>query len=278
MLFTKALTLLSVVSCVLAAPGSIPKFIDEYEDQKPISSDEFENGDFSGTLRTYKVKAPERYGCEGMMREGQERYQVASLQLRLKQFDKDGNLVKVKVKEDIFALEPASLSDMTSVNESLMDEMDQEFDLQVDDEKEEAIVARPVKEMSRIEYYEGGEKVKARAGRRHCHMPAAVENSVLVPGRILAVKLIGKGDHDDGSGEAYSIFLKNDLQKLDTPLPKKHGVSDSAQIAIWLTVTALFVAVLAYGVVVFVKRMTSASHDYIKVSQKEKMVQEKATK
>ena len=155
----------------------------------------------------------------------------------------------------------------------------------MDNEKEEAIIARPVKEMSRIEYYEDGEKVKARAARSHCHMPAIVDDSVLIPGRILAVKITGKGEHDDGSGEVYSVYLKNKLEKLDRPIPKKQVVSDSVQIAIWLIITALFVAVLAYGVVIFIKRMTSASHNYLKVSQQvqqgapqEQLMQEKASR
>ena len=285
MLFSKALALFSVISCALAAPGSIPKFVDEFENQKPISSDKFENGDLSAILRTYKVKSPERYGCGGMMKEGQEHYQVASLQLKLKQFNKDGNLVRIKVKEDIFALEPGSRAEMMSADESLLEEMGEEFGLQMDNEKAEAIIARPVKEMSRIEYYEDGEKVKARAARSHCHMPAIVDDSVLIPGRILAVKITGKGEHDDGSGEVYSVYLKNKLEKLDRPIPKKQVVSDSVQIAIWLIITALFVAVLAYGVVIFIKRMTSASHNYLKVSQQvqqgapqEQLMQEKASR
>ncbi|QPG74666.1 hypothetical protein FOA43_001998 [Brettanomyces nanus] len=241
--------------------------MEELENQKPLGVDTFEQGDLSGKLCSYEVSSPDKYGCGDMMKQGRSKYQLASLKTMLKEYNKDGDLIRVKIKEQIFKLEPSRREMKYRVDSALYDEMKQGCHIE-NGKRENFVLVEPSQEVSHVENYKNGQLVSVEPARAHCHMSGKLDHAMLLPGDIFAVRMSGKSDHDSGEISMFTIYLKNKLSQLEEPIDMSpdQWISDEIQVCVFIFVSLLVVGALACGFMTFIKQ----SWGYIRVREPEK--------
>lgn len=262
MLFRQVL--MWAIACCLVNAKDVRPTMDDYEKQKPISVDTVKSGDFSAKLSTYEVTDPARYGCGGMMKKKQTRYQLASLKSVLKDFSETGDLMRAKIKEQIFKLEPDRTMMSQRVDPAVMQRMREGCDLEGNDTEAQEygveddsgyIKVTPVKEYSKVQYYKHNKVWSVHQIRGKCHMPADVREAILLPGEEFAVEIAGYRVHDDGADGAVTMYLKNKLKQLPYPLPSAAGESTEHMFKDELQIGLIFLAVgsvvggTVYGVI-----------------------------
>ncbi|VEU22767.1 DEKNAAC103828 [Brettanomyces naardenensis] len=229
------------------ASSSIPQSMDQYEN--PISVDTFDGDAFSGKLSTYEIDDPAKYGCNGMM-DRKDKYQLASLKTEFKLYNDEGQIIRVKTKEEIYNLQSSS-RDGKGMDDEIYEDMRRGCEMG-SSKKERFVIIDPILVSSKIENYEDGKVVSVEKSRPACHMPAKAKHAVLDAGRMFAVKM---------EGNNYEVYLKNKLgdgdgdANGDGEIPQTQLFSSEVQLYIFFGLTALAFCALAFGLVTLGRQM-----------------------